>query len=153
MGMTPAVGLYVYCSPEWWPFPVFQQWVCHVTKDCFPSWPVYLCFPKLPNSKVLFMARCRIEVIFFFFLSFTWQFQRSGKYIYQNRVLVLQESEHKWKKLGLAFHESDYLDSLSLIFPYDICHHLRQHDCPLSLWSSRPAIDRFMKSCLFFLRL
>lgn len=56
----------VHCTPEWWPFPVFQPWACHVTKYCFLHWPVYLCFPKLPSSKVLLMARCRIEVIFFF---------------------------------------------------------------------------------------
>lgn len=65
------------------------------------------------------MARCRIEVIFFFLLSFIWQFQQSGKYIYQNRVLVLQESEHKWKKMGLAFPESDCLDPLS---PFSLSH-------------------------------
>lgn len=37
-------------------------------------------------------------------------------YIYQNRVLVLQKSEHKCKKLGLPFRGSDCLEPLSFLF-------------------------------------
>lgn len=150
--MTVAVVLCVYSTPEWWPFQVFQRWVCHLTRYCFPHWPVYLCFPKQPSSKGLLVARCGIEVIFFPLLSFTWQFQQSGKYTY-TRIgnLCCRNLNVNGKRLAWPFMRL-IVWNLSIFFPLMASAiTLGKVTVSHSLCLSRPAIDRFTKGCLFFL--
>lgn len=68
----------------------------------------------------------------FFPLHLTWQFQQSSKYMYQNGVSVLQNSEYKWERRWSPLTSmSLFAWTLSLLFVCGVCHHLRQGDCLL----------------------
>lgn len=68
---------------------------------------------------------------FFFLLSFTWQFQQSGKYTYTRigyfccRNLNINGKSLAWPFMSLIVW------TLALLFLCGICHHRRQDDCLL----------------------